>query len=156
MKARHAVLVALVAAVTLTAVAAAGPNAAKQRVAITMKNLPDGQFVLDPLQAGALDRDSGTTSVVISGPNVVMRKGQRVEIFRLVFTLKGKRGTLTTRERNEWVDAGGPFVGNGTWKVVRGTGQYAGVTGGGRNATAGLNRGNGAWYAREEGYLAAP
>ena len=36
MKARHAVLVALVAAVTLTSVAAAGPDAAKQRVAISM------------------------------------------------------------------------------------------------------------------------
>ena len=35
MKARHALLVALAAAVTLTAVAAAGPDAAKQRVVIT-------------------------------------------------------------------------------------------------------------------------
>ncbi len=37
MKARHAILVALAAAVTLTSVAAAGPDAAKQRVAIDMK-----------------------------------------------------------------------------------------------------------------------
>jgi hypothetical protein len=40
MKARHAVLVALAAAVTLSSVAAAGPDAAKQRVGTTMKNLP--------------------------------------------------------------------------------------------------------------------
>ena len=37
MKARQAMLVALAAAVTLTSVAAAGPDAAKQRVAIDMK-----------------------------------------------------------------------------------------------------------------------
>ena len=40
MKARHTVLVALAAAVTLSSVAAADPDAAKQRVEITMKNLP--------------------------------------------------------------------------------------------------------------------
>jgi len=36
MKARVVALVALTAAVTLTSVASAGPNAAKQRVAINM------------------------------------------------------------------------------------------------------------------------
>jgi hypothetical protein len=40
MKARHAVLVAVAAAVALSSVAAAGPDAAKQRVGITMKNVP--------------------------------------------------------------------------------------------------------------------
>lgn len=40
MKARHAVLVAVAAAVTLSSVAAAGPDAAKQGVGITMKNVP--------------------------------------------------------------------------------------------------------------------
>ena len=40
MKARLVTLVALAAAVTLTAVAAAGPDAAKQRVAIDMKLWP--------------------------------------------------------------------------------------------------------------------
>ena len=66
MKARRALLVALVAAVTLTAVAAAGPDAAKQRVAISMKGLPNGTFVLTPLQAGTLKPDSGTVSIVYS------------------------------------------------------------------------------------------
>ena len=64
MKARLVTLVALAAAVTLTAVAAAGPDAAKQRVAINMKLSPQGTFVLTPLQTGALKRDSGT----IDGP----------------------------------------------------------------------------------------
>ncbi|OFW72542.1 MAG: hypothetical protein A2Y55_04910 [Actinobacteria bacterium RBG_16_68_12] len=156
MKVRFAILVALAAAVTMAAVAAAGPDAAKLRVAITMKDLPNGAFVLEPLQAGALKRDSGTTSVVYKRLNVVMREGQRVEIYRLTFTLEGKHGSLTTRERNEWVDTGGPFVGMGTWKVVRGTGQYAQITGGGRTAHAGLDRGNGVWYVREEGFLSVP
>ncbi len=88
--------------------------------------------------------------------NVVIRDGQRVEIFRLTFTFEGKRGSLTTRERNEWVDTGGPYVGMGTWRVVGGTGQYARITGGGRSAAAGLNRGNGAWYASQEGFVTAP
>ena len=63
MKARHAMLVALAAAVTLTSVAAAGPDAAKQRVAISMKNPGNGTFVLRPLQPGTLKRDSGTVSL---------------------------------------------------------------------------------------------
>jgi hypothetical protein len=154
MKALHAVLVALVAAFMLTSVAAAGPEAAKQRVVITMKNLPNGQFVLEPVQTGALERDSGTTAVVFTRVKVMVRDGQRVEIYRLTFTLKGKRGTLTTQERNEWVDTGGPYVGMGTWKVVSGTGQYAKIAGGGRSAAAGLDRGNGDWYAGQEGLLA--
>jgi hypothetical protein len=155
MKTRQAtlVLVALAAAVALTSVAAAGPAAVKQRMAITMKDLPNGTFTLDPLQAGALKPDSGTTSVVYKRLKVMIRDGQSVEVFRLTFTLKGKNGTLTTQERNEWVDAGGPYVGNGTWKIVGGTGQYAGITGHGRTASAGLDRGNGDWYVREEGVL---
>ncbi len=138
MKARHAVLVALAAAVTLTSVAAAGPDAAKQRVAIDMKLWPQKTFVLRPLQAGALKRDSGTIShnfLSIPGRNV-MRDGQEVTIYNgAVATLTGKRGTLTIRDRNEWVDVSSETANGdgetdgiaiGTWKVVRGTGQYAG------------------------------
>ena len=58
MKARVVALVALAAAVTLTSVAAAGPNAAKQRVEINMKIYPQQTFVL--MAAGALKRDSGS------------------------------------------------------------------------------------------------
>lgn len=156
MKALYAVLAALVAAVTLTAVAAAGPDAAKQRVAIVMKDLPNGKFTLIPFQPGALNSDSGTVSVVYSNPNVVMQEGQRVEIYRNTWTLTGRLGSLTIRERNEWVDAGQPFVGRGTWKVARGTGEYAHIAGAGRSASAGLNRANGAWYVRQEGFLTLP
>jgi hypothetical protein len=101
-------------------------------------------------------RDTGTTSVLITRLMDVMRDGQLVERYRNTFTLTGKRGTLTTQERVDWLNTGGPYVGVGTWKVVRGTGQYAKATGGGRLASAGLDQGNGAWYAAEEGFITSP
>ena len=103
MKAPLVTLVALAAAVTLTAVAAACLDAAKQRVAISMKNPGDGTFVLRPLQPGTLKRDSGTVSMVYPEPTTVMREGQSVDIYRNTYTLKGKRGTMSIRERNEFV-----------------------------------------------------
>jgi hypothetical protein len=164
MKAQHAMLVALVAAIILTSVAAAGPDAAKQRVAIDMKLYPQKTFVLTPLQAGSLKRDSGTIShdfLSIPGRDV-MRDGQKVTIYDGgVATLTGKRGTLTIRDRNEWVGLGRDgngdgevdSIGIGTWKVVRGTGQYAGIVGKGRNGHLGLGN---PWYARYEGFLTHP
>jgi hypothetical protein len=161
MKALLALVVAL-AAVTLTSVAAAGPDAAKQRVALMTKGMANASspavFVLTPLQAGALKRDSGTTGVEGSLPpeRVVVREGQRVAIYDpIVETLKGKRGSLVIRSRIEYVDAGnGYHVGTGTWKVVRGTGQYAQVTGGGRRGDVYLDRGP--WSGRNEGFLNHP
>ena len=126
-------LAALAAAVTLTATAAAGPEAAKQRVAISMKGLENGTFVLTPLQAGTLKRDSGTVSLVYIDPAIVMREGQRIDVYRNTYTLKGKRGSLSIRERTEFVSVSNekvpgfdftPGVGIGTWKVVGGTGSY--------------------------------
>jgi hypothetical protein len=163
MKARAVALVALAAAVTLTSVAAAGSHAAKQRVAIDMKLWPQKTFVLTPLQAGPLKRDSGTIShnfLSIPGRDV-MREGQKVTIYDGgVATLTGRLGTLTIRNRNEWVDfardANGDGqndgIGIGTWKVVRGTGQYAGIVGKGRGGHIGLGS---PWYARYEGFLTA-
>ena len=164
MKARVVALVALAAAVTLTSVAAAGPNAAKQRVAIDMKLWPQKTFVLTPLHARPLKRDSGTIShtLLSISPHDVMRDGQKVTIFDGgVLTLTGKLGTLTIRDRNEWVDLGTDGNGDGekdgigvsTWKVVRGTGQYAGIVGKGRGGHAGLGC---PWYARYEGLLSLP
>jgi hypothetical protein len=162
MKARHAVLAALAAAVTLTSVAAAGPDAAKQRVAISMKDLANGTFVLTPLQSGPLKRDSGTVRLVYTDEPAVMRNGQKVYIYRNTYTFKGKRGTLTIRERNEWVDVSNenapgfdfpPGVGIGVWKVVGGTSRYARIAGGGRSAHAGMGA---QWLARQEGFLTLP
>jgi hypothetical protein len=157
-------LAALAAAVTMTAVAAAGPEVAKQRVRISMKN-PDsgsGTFVLTPLQTGRLKRDSGTASVVHTDPTTgVMRQGQQTYVYRGTYTLASRRGTLTIRERSEWVNVSNekapgfdfiPGVGIGTWKVVGGTGVYAKVTGGGRSG----HQGSPQWLAQQEGFLTLP
>jgi hypothetical protein len=163
MKARYAVVAALAAAITLTAVAAAAPVAAKQRVAITVTILPSGKGVLTPLKDGALERDPGTFVGTWSNTpdRTVMRDGQAVDIHSGVWTFTGKRGNLVFRERSEWVDLGQDLnrdayvddIARGTWKVVRGTGLYAGITGGGRSAHLGLGR---KWVARYEGFLTVP
>jgi hypothetical protein len=164
MKVRHTVLVALAAAVTLTSVAAAGPEAAKQRVSITATILPSGKAVLEPLKDGALKRDSGTFGGQWSPipDRTVVRAGQTVEMWRrLVWTFAGKAGSLVFRERTELMDLGQDTNGDGqqdeivigTWKVVRGTGTYAGATGGGWSAH--LSLGN-RWVARYEGFLTLP
>ena len=154
-------LAALAAVVTLAAVAAAGPEAAKQRVRISMKNPDSGTFVLTPLQAGTLKRDSGTVSVVHTDLPGVMRQGQQIFVVRNTFTLKGKRGSLSIRERTEWVNVSNekapgfdftPGVAIGTWKVVGGTGAYAKVTGSGRSGHQGSPR----WLAQQEGFLTLP
>ena len=164
MKARHAILAALAAAVTVTSIASAVPTAAKQRVALTVTILPSGKGVLTPLKDGALTRDSGT----FSGSNppstppdrTVVREGQTVEIYHNVWTFTGKGGSLVIRERNEAVDLGQDLDHNsfqdgiamGTWKVVRGTGAYAGIAGGGRSAH--FYQGQ-RWVARYEGFLSS-
>jgi hypothetical protein len=129
-------------------------------VAIATKgvgNVSGGKFVLTPLRVGTLKRDSGTESAGTLPPErVVMREGQRVAIYDPIFeTLKGRRGSLVIRSRIEYVDAGnGYHVGTGTWKVVRGTGQYAQITGGGRRGDVYIDRGP--WSGRNEGFLTLP
>src|SRR5262245_26111379 len=166
MHARSIALAALAAAVTLTSVASAGPAAAKQRVAINLKIAPQATFVLTPLKSGSLKRDSGRIlqidRVLATPSRTVMRQGQEVTIYYpVIWKLQGKRGTLTIRERADIIDIGSDLngdgfpdsVGIGTWKVVRGTGQYAKVAGSGRSAQAGLG---GSWAARLEGLFTAP
>jgi hypothetical protein len=160
MKVRHAVLAAFAAAVMLTSVAAAGPNAAKQRVMITSQAAQTtlvSPFVLTPLQDGVIKSDSGK---LIAGSNatdrVVMREGQEVTIVDDVSTFKGKRGSFVTRFHGEWVDAGNGYsVASATWKVMRGTGQYAKLTGGGRGASV-WNERTDAWSSHMEGVLTLP
>ena len=75
-----------------------------------------------------------------------------------VWTFAGKGGSLVLRERTEAIDLGQDLdhnafsdgIGIGTWKVVRGTGNYAGIAGGGRSAH--FFQGH-RWVARFEGFL---
>src|SRR5947199_149756 len=95
MKARQVILVALAAAmaVTLTSVAAAGPNAAKQRVMFTTQAAQTTEvspFVLTTLQTGALKGDSGKMIAGSSKERIVMREGQEVSVYEGPVTLKGK------------------------------------------------------------------
>jgi hypothetical protein len=158
MNVRVALLVVFAAAVTLSSVASASPTAARQRVAIAIKGDtgPNGTFVLSPLQTGALERDAGRAAVALKGPRIVVRDGQKIEKWTLTWTLTGRRGSLTMREHNDWIDTGDAFIGVGTWKVVKGSGAYAGITGHGRTAHVGHNHGNGAWIIRDEGFLTRP
>jgi len=156
-KARHATFVALAAAFMLTSVAAAGSDSAKQRVMITSQAAHTTQvspFVLTPLQAGVIKPDSGK---LIAGSHatdrVVMREGQEVTINDEVSTFKGKRGSFVTRYHAEWVDAGNGYrVASATWKLMRGTGQYAKISGGGRAASVWSERTD-AWSSHMEGVL---
>ena len=150
-------LAVLAAAVTLTSVASAGPAEAKQRVAITSNGVLNptafGKFVFTPLQVGVLQRDTGTETSNWS-ERVVTRDGQRVTVQNYVTTRKGNRGSFVVSSRMEYVDAGnGYLAGTNTWKFVRGTGQYAQITGGGRGGDVVDSP---RWSDRYEGFVTPP
>jgi hypothetical protein len=154
----NAVLVAIAAAVSLNSVAAAGPEAARQQVEITAKGDANPahplKFALTPLGAGALKPDSGKETAVVANQRTVTRDGQTANIVTWISTCKGKRGSFVMRVRIEHVDAGNGFhIGTGTWRFVRGTGAYAGITGGGRVALA-FDRGS--LSERRDGFLTLP
>jgi hypothetical protein len=137
-------------AVTLAAVAAAEPVATKQRVAIQEQG--QASFVLTPLTTGAIKRDTGTASFCCWTERHIVRDGQAIDINDPEMTLTLKRGTLVVRNRIEFVDIpDGWAVFTGTWKVIRGTGDYAGLSGGGRRAGVMLPNGN--VKSRFEGFL---
>ena len=157
MKTRYVVLVALIAAVTLTSIAAAGSSATKQRVQIDIKSPGDtfDTFVLTPLQAGAIERDSGTQECFAGESHrTVVRDGQEAHIWDCpARTFVGKQGKLVLRTRFTWNDALRYNIATGTWKVVSGTGQYARITGAGRSAYVG----GATWMrARYQGFLTSP
>ena len=155
MKIRTVMLIAVATAVTLASAAAAGPAPTKQRVQIDTK-YPGSTFTLTALEGGAIENDSGKQSCDGEPTKrTVYRDGQEAWLWNCgAWTFVGKRGTLVLRSQYVWIEAGGPYnVATGTWKVVRGTGQYARVTGGGRNARVGtvsIER------ARYQGYLTLP
>lgn len=146
------------ARIDLVSAAAAGRAAGKQRVEILIE-FHASTFALSPSASGALKRDTGT--ITDNAPNApcrdVVRNGVTNDdgLCGGRWTLTGKRGTLMFRTQAEWRDGGSPAscgVAFGTWKIVRGTGQYAGITGGGLSAyDAHCQK----WYARHEGFLVA-
>lgn len=130
-------LIAAIALVALgaafAAVAAGGTDSSKQRVRIDVKG-PDGiRFVLRPMSHGQAQPDNGRSSFCCWRSWSVSRAGAKLEVTNPRLTLAGKQGTLTIRERIEWVGLPDDWsVQTGTWKVVSGTGTYAGLSGHGR------------------------
>ena len=86
-----------------------------------------------------------------------MRDGQSVKVVTWVTTAKGKQGTFVIRARINHVDAGNGFgVGSGTWALMRGTGQYERLRGGGRLGQVDATGRSGPWSERREGFLTLP
>lgn len=138
------------AALTLIAITSASSAPAKQRVAIQVKN--GAGFVLTPLTSGAIKPDTGTAAFCCWTQRPIMRHGQAIEINNPQMTLTGKQGTLVARNQIGWIDVGdGLAVFTGTWKVISGTGAYAGFAGGGRGA--GVALANGKTKSRFEGFV---
>jgi hypothetical protein len=137
------------------------PVASKQRVAIEVKTPLDartGTFVLDVPTPGPLKNDSGSITFT-SGPTPVFTRrivrGQRVDRFRGTNTLTGKQGTLVMSQQVDFVSAGNRYmVGAGNWSIVRGTGAYAGLKGGGRSALVSPPAPPGRFgFAQHEGFV---
>jgi len=139
----------IVAAAAYTAAADAGHVVTKQRVAIEHTG---SSFVLTPLTPGAVKRDVGTISFCCWTEHPTIHDGEAVDINDPEMTITGKRGTLVARNRVGYVDLmHGWSIFTGTWTVISGTGQYAGLVGGGRGA--GVAPPAGDTNARFEGFL---
>jgi hypothetical protein len=149
MPTKFTALVCLIAAAAIATSADAGSTLAKQRVAVQHIGT---SFVLTPLTPGAVKPDTGPSSFCCWTERPTTRDGEAIEINDPQMTLTGKRGTLVARNGIGYVDiSNGWSIFTGTWKVIRGTGQYAGLAGGGLGA--GISTPNGAIKARFEGLL---
>ena len=151
MRTKLTALAALAAlAVTLTAVASGGSAKARQRVAVQVTS--GTGFVLTPLTSGAIKPDTGTAAFCCWTQRTIMRHGESIDINNPRMTLVGKLGTLVARNRIGWIDVpDGLAVFTGTWKVIHGTGAYAGLAGGGRGA--GVTLADSTTKAQFEGFL---
>jgi hypothetical protein len=139
----------LATAATVAAVAAARPVSAKQSVSIEQKG---SSFVLTPNSSGAIQPDKGAFAACCWTTRNIVVAGERLEINDPHLTLTGADGTLKLRNRIRWIDVpGGLGIFTGTWKVVGGTGVYAGLSGGGR--VAGVQTAGGYARAKLFGFL---
>lgn len=128
----------------LATVAAARPVSAKQRVSIEQRG---SSFVLTPNSSGAIKPDRGPFAACCWTSRHIVVAGERLEINDPHLTLTGANGTVKLHNRIEWINVpGGLGVFTGTWKIVGGTGVYAGLSGGGR--VVGVQTGEG--YARAQ------
>ena len=131
-----AVVALLAIAATLVAAASGGTDSSKQRVRIDVKGLDWIAFVLRPMSHGRVQSDNGAAAFCCWRSWSVTRAGARLEVTNPLITLSGKRGTLKIRERIEWVGLPDDWsIQTGTWKVVGGTGTFAGLSGHGRIAS---------------------
>jgi hypothetical protein len=145
--------------VTMASVASGGPAAKRQRVAIDGRLVlasNKGTWTLIPLSRGPLKKDSGTLvgGGVVKPP--VIKDGAKITVILGKDVLTGKYGTFVLTQVVESMAAGrGETADVGTWKFMKGTRAYKGVTGGGRFAAACCAR-TGVLYSRQEGYLTIP
>jgi hypothetical protein len=149
------VAVFVLAAATIAAIAAARPRASRQEVAIEVTGGSDVEpFVLTPVTSGTVAFDKGKATFCCWTARHVVRGGQTLDLDNPEMTLVGKHGTLVTRNEIVWMDIpNGAAIYTGTWKVVRATGAYAGLTGGG--IAAGFRAASGKVNARFTGSLSA-
>ena len=137
------VAVVLAAAVSAIATAAKAAPASKQFVVITISHGSVSEpFALTSHSSGPLRRVRGTASFCCWTVGSVVRDGQKFDKGNPEMTLTGRRGTIVTRNRIVWMTVPGGAIYTGTWKVIRATGAYAGLTGGGLAAGAQLASGN--------------
>jgi hypothetical protein len=131
-----------VAAALLAGIASAGASAEQQRVAIAF-NQNAGTFVLTPLTAGPMARDTGTYTSCCWTQFRSTRDGQSIEIDNPTVSFNGKHGTFTWNERITFVDINDDYtVATATWTIAKGgTGAYAHLEGHGREAA--VNRTDG-------------
>jgi hypothetical protein len=158
MKRKILVVAAVVAAVSTAAAGAvatrakAEPAAVKQRVVITVSHGTTLEpFVLTSHSSGPLRHVRGTATFCCWTIGTVVRDGQKLDIGNPKMTLAGKRGTIVTRNRIVWMTVPNGAIYTGTWKVIRATGAYAGLTGGG--LAAGVQSADGDVSARFTGFV---
>jgi hypothetical protein len=143
-------LAILVAAVALSIGAGAGAISGKQRVVIQWKGARG--FVLTPLTSGRLKGDTGTATFCCWKSRVVIRDGLKVEIGDPKMTFSGSAGP--SWQATGWSSSTSKVATRcspGTWKVIRGTGDYAQLSGSGRIAGIVLPNGTTKW--QREGFL---
>lgn len=115
----------------------------------------DGRFVLHVLTPGPVGTDTGSFAHRDGAVAGGIRGGQGVARYLLLTEYSGKRGTLLVRQQLEFVAAGNGYtVGTGTWRIVGGTGAYAGMTGSGRQGYVLTRRG--VALSQGEGFVTTP